>query len=154
MAWTNEDGLLIRFGDERSAVVTDGNDAGTAENILEIQIDSQALPTLADINADRAHLPANALITDAYLVATTAFVGTGTLTVGLGNAAGSAIDADGIDATVDVDAVLGAIGDVVLCDGALADKTATVGTADAWPYATVAGTVSAGVATLKLKYVV
>lgn len=154
MSWTNEDGLLQRFNLERAEVVTDGTDNGQAERILEIQIDSQDLPGLADINADRPSLPANALVTDAFLITTTAFVGTGTLTVGLGNSAGSAIDADGIDAAVDVDTVLAAVGDVVACDGALVDKTATVGAAEAWPYATVSGTVSAGVATLKIKYIV
>ena len=152
MAWTNEDGLLIRFGEELGEIVTDGTTTSD-ELTLEIEIDSQKVPTLADINADRAHLPANALITHAFLVTTTPFTGTGTLTVGLGDASGTAIDANGIDDLVDVDVALAAVGDVVACDGALADNTATIGSVDAWVYATIGGTVSAGVATLKIKYV-
>ena len=154
MAWTNEDGLLVRFNKERSTPVTDGTDNGQGERVFEIQIDSQDLPALTDINDDRPHLPANALITDALLITTTGFTGTGTLSIGLGDSSQTAIDADGIDAAIDVDVALAAAGDVVACDGALADKTATVGAADAWVYATVSGTVSAGVATLKVKYVV
>ena len=154
MTWDNEDGILVRFGTERSTVSTDGTDAGHQEHVLEVVIDSQDILLVGDVNDDRPSLPANAVVTDALLIATTAFVGTGTLTLGLSDSAGSAIDADGIDATIDVDAVLGNIGDVVACDGALVDKTASIGTVAGWVYGSIGGTVSAGVATLKLKYVV
>jgi hypothetical protein len=153
MAWTNEDGLLVRFGNERSTVVTDGT-SQYVEQVFEIEINSQDLPVTGDINADRPHLPANALITDAFLIATEAFDSTGTLTVGLANSAGAAIDADGIDATVDVDAVLGAVGDVVACDGELVDKTATIGSAAGWVYASMTAAGTTGKATLKIKYIV
>ena len=152
--WNNDDGLLVRFGTSRSTVATDGTDAGHSEHVLEVAIDSQAPLALTDINADRPHLPANAIITDAFLVADTAFTGTGTLTVGLGDSAQSAIDANGIDDLIDVDVALASAGDVVACDGVLVDKTSTIGTSDAWVYATVGGSITAGTATLKLKYIV
>lgn len=152
--WTNEDGLLVRFNRERGEVTGDGT-AQTVEQVLEVTLDSADLPVLADINADRPSLPAHALITDAFLVCNTPWTGTSpTLTIGLGNAAGSAIDADGIDAAIDIDGTQAAAGDVVACDGALADKTATIGAAAGWVYAATGGTVTAGKSTLYIKYIV
>jgi len=153
--WTNADGLLVRFGADRAQ--TEFNDGGTSEDIrgLSIVIDSTNLPALADINGDRPSLPANAVIVDSFLVCNTAWTGTTpTLTIGLGNAAGSAIDADGIDAAVAVDSVQAAAGDVVANDGALVDKTASIGSAAAWVYAATGGTVTAGKSTLYLRYFV
>lgn len=154
MPWTNEDGLLVRFDTERSAVAPDGTTNPEVQTLAVI-IDSTDLPGTADVNADRAHLPANALVIDAYLVCNTAWTGTSpTLTVGLANSAGTAIDADGVDAAVAVDGVQAAAGDVVACDGALVDKTATIGSADGWVYATTGGTVTAGKSTLYVRYFV
>ena len=152
--WTNADGLPIKYGTTRSTAVADGVTTGKDEYLLEFYIDSQNLTALASAaREDYAHLPATAIITEAYIVAESAWTGTGTLTVGLAKSDSTALDADGIDATVDVDAVLAAAGDVVSCDGVLVDKTETI-SERAWPYATVAGTVSAGVGTLYLKYIV
>lgn len=154
MAWTNEDGLLVRFDTERSVVAPDGT-TNPEVHTLAVILDSAGLPGLSDVNDDRASLPANALVVDAYLVCNTAWTGTSpTLTVGLANAAGVAIDADGIDAAVAVDGVQAAAGDVVACDGALVDKTSTVGAAQAWVYAASGGTVTAGKSTLYVRYFV
>lgn len=153
MTWSNDDGLLVRFGTERSTVAKDGT-RNPEMMALEVDIDSQDILVVGDINADRPHLPAGAVVVDALLKANTAWVGTGTLTLGLANSAGTAIDADGIDATVDVDVALAAIGDVVACDGALVDKTATIGTSAGWVYGSIGGTVSAGTGTLTLFYYV
>lgn len=149
--WTNADGLLIRFGTTRAEEATDGSTLAD-EKTLKVKITGGTTIDLADINGDRPDLPAGALITDALLVADTAWTGTGTLTIGLGNASGVAIDANGIDDAVDVDTVLAAAGDVVACDGALVDKTATIGSAAGYVYTTESGTV-AGTATLHLKYI-
>lgn len=149
--YTNADGLLLRFGTSRSEVAGDGSSLAD-EKTLVVKITGGTTIDLADINGDRPSIPAGAIVTDALLVADTAWTGTGTLTIGLGNSAGSAIDANGIDDAIDVDAALAAAGDVVACDGALVDKTATIGSAAGWVYTTESGTV-AGTATLHLKYI-
>lgn len=155
--WTNADGIEVVFGTARSALAENGTAIGYQTKTLVVDLDSQNLPALADaVSEKESSLPANALITEAYLVATSAWVGTGTLTVGLGyDNAGTptAVDADGIDAAVDVDTVLAATGDVVACDGALVDKTATIGANRAWVYAVATGTVSAGTGKLYLTYI-
>jgi hypothetical protein len=148
--WDNADGLLVRFGVTRAEVAIDGSTLAD-EKTLVVQITGATTIDLADINEDRPHLPTGAIITDAFLVADTAWTGTGTLTIGLGDSAGVAIDIDGIDAAIDVDAVLAAQYDVVACDGVLVDKTEAIGER-AWVYTTESGTV-AGVATLHLKYI-
>lgn len=92
--------------------------------------------TYAELNADFASvdlgasgayaIPAGAVITSAMINVTEAFDGTAqTMSVGLENSAGTAIDADGIDVTVDVTA-LGS----TACDGALVG--ATIGEADGY----------------------
>lgn len=149
----NADGLPVKFGTARATPVTDGVTAGKDEKLLTLYLDSQNLTALASVaREDVAHLPADALITEAYIVAESAWTGTGTLTVGLAKSDSTALDADGIDATIDVDAVLVAAGDVVSCDGALVDKTETI-SERAWPYAVANGTVSAGTGTLYIKYI-
>lgn len=152
---TNEDGLVMRFDLDRSAVVTDGADRGKGVQVLEVDLVGASLPAIATGGReDIAHLPAGAVITDAFLIATTGFdTDVGTLTVGLAKADGTALDADGIDAAVDVSAVLAADGDVVACDGALVDKTEHI-SERAWVYATASGSVATGTAKVKLLYLV
>jgi hypothetical protein len=104
--------------------------------------------------ANDAFIPAGSYITGASLVVTTAFTsgGSATLNIGLYNAAGTAIDADGIDATVAVADL--AANKAVACNGALVGGTATVGAADAyvsWDYDTAAFT--AGAAKLVIEYI-
>lgn len=150
--WTNADGLLVRFPADKGEVVTDGTILNGTYKILEVVIDLMDPPVVGDINEDRPHLPAHAFIVDSYLVCNTAWTGTSpTLTIGLANSAGTAIDADGIDAAIAA-GVQAAAGDVVLNDGALVDKTSTIGAARGWVYASTGGTVTAGVSTLYLVY--
>ena len=139
--WTNSDGLIVRFGTTRADSVTDGLGNQPIKSLEIKHVGGSPVAIASAVAADIAHLPANALITDAFIIAETAWTGTGTITVGLANAAGSAIDADGIDAAVDVDVALAAIGDTVACDGELVDKTATIGTAPGWIYVTESGSV-------------
>jgi len=153
-SWTNADGLLIRYGADRATVATDGVSRQETQS-LEIVIAHGDIPGTADVNEDRPQLPANAVITDAFLVCNTAWTGTSpTLTIGLANSAGTAIDANGIDNLIAVDTVQAAAGDVVACDGALVDKTASIGSARGWVYAAEGGTVTAGKSTLYLRYFV
>lgn len=151
----NEDGVVVRFGIDRATVVTDGTDNGSGIRTLEVDIVGASLPAISNGGRDDiASLPAGAVITDAFLIATTGFGSdVGTLTVGLATSAGVALDADGIDAAVDVSAVLAAAGDVVACDGALVDKTESI-SERAWVYATNSGSVVTGTAKLKLMYTV
>lgn len=150
---TNEDGLIVEFGNDRGIAVADGKTAEAPGKMLTMYIDSQDLVALADsAREDVAYLPAGAMVTNSVFVAETAWTGTGTMTIGLANSAGTAIDADGIDAAIDVDAALAAAGDAVTNDGALVDGTEVIGS-DAWVYATVSGTVSAGTGTLYISYI-
>ena len=150
---TNADGMIVKFGTTRGTAVTDGATGGMDEVLMRFYVDSQALVALASVaREDVQSIPADALITEAYMVAESAWVGTGSLTLGLAKSDSTALDADGIDATIDVDAVLAAAGDVVNCDGVLVDGTETI-SERAWIYATKTGTVSAGVGTLFIKYV-
>lgn len=154
MSWTNLDGLIVDFNTEAGQVVGTGTNNPDVET-LEVVLDSSDLPTLADINQRVASLPANALVVDAYLVCNEAWTGTSpTLTIGLGNSGGTAIDADGIDAAVAMDTAQGSAGAVVACDGALVDKTSTIGSVAGWVYATSGGTVTAGKSTLYVRYFV
>lgn len=150
--WINEDGLKIRFDTDRSEVRKEGTNLIAPVRAHKVVIDSTDLPAAADAGADQDFIPAGALIIDSYLVATSAWTGVGTLTIGLANAAGTAIDADGIDAAIDVDVALAAAGDVVANDGELVDKTATIGSADGYVYAVATGAVS-GTAELVILYI-
>ncbi len=72
----------------------------------------------SNIDLNNPYIPAGSLIKRADLVMTTAATGaSSTLTIGTYNAAGTAIDADGIDATIALTAI-DADGDTVRCDGA------------------------------------
>ena len=151
--WTNADGLQVRFPADKGEVVTQGTILNGTYKILEFKIDLLDLPLIAGGGDETvAHLPAHALIVDSYLVCNTAMYGTDpTLTIGLADDAGVAIDADGIDAAI-AGTAQAAAGDVVLNDGALVDKTATIGAKRGWVYAATGGTVTAGVSTLYVTY--
>jgi hypothetical protein len=73
----------------------------------------------SNIDLNNPYIPAGSVILSATLVMTTAATsgGAATLTLGTYNAAGTAIDADGIDAAVAL-TVIDAVGDTVRCDGA------------------------------------
>lgn len=148
MSYNNADGLLVLTNGDQGAV----NQTGSAEygpKFLVVNIPAAASigSSAAAPAANDAFIPAGAYITKASLVVTTAFTGTNaTLNIGLYNAAGSAIDADGIDATIAV-TDLASIGKAVACNGALVAGTATVGSANAYvsfDYDTAAFTAGAG----------
>lgn len=155
MSWTNSDGLTVLMHEEQGVAKTNGSTAVGIRKALVWDIaDATALGTSAAAPAaNDAFIPANAVIVSAHIVVDDAFTsgGAATLTVGLYNSAGTAIDADGIDATVAL-AVLAA-DDVVVCDGALVG-VANVGAADAYVgalYTTAAYT--AGSAKVVIEYI-
>ena len=140
-AITNEDGLVVKFDTDRSTPVTDGV-SNAKEKVLEIYLDSQNLDSAsAAARNDRAELPANALVLSSEFVATTAFVGTGTLDIGTADTAGSALDANGLHAAIDVDVVLAAVGDKDV--GAGEQVGGSVISERAYVYGATSGTVSA-----------
>lgn len=96
-------------------------------------------------------IPANARIKSATLTTILAFVGGTSIGFGLAEADGTVIDVDGIDVAV-ATAAIDAIGETVLCDGALVDNTAGIGTAAGQLTTAVIGTYTAGKARMKIVY--
>lgn len=154
MSWTNEDGLIVDFNTEAGQVVPTGTGNPDVQT-LEVILDSADLPTLADINQRVAHLPANALVVDAFLVANEAWTGTSpTLAIGLGNSEGGVILSNGVDTAIAMDTEQAAAGDVVACNGSLVNKTSTIGSVAGWVYTTPGGTITGGKSTLYVRYFV
>ena len=155
MSYTNADGLLV-LTNGAAGTPADNGIAEYGKKFLVVDIaDATEIGTSAAAPAaNDAFIPAGSYITGAHLVVTDAFTsgGLATLNVGLYTAAGVAIDADGIDATIAVADL--AANKAVACNGALVGGTATVGTADAyvsWDYDTAAFT--AGAAKLVIEYI-
>lgn len=155
MSYTNADGLLV-LTNGAAGTPSDNGIAEYGKKFLVVDIaDATEIGTAAAAPAaNDAFIPAGSYITGAHLVVTTAFTsgGSAALNVGLYTAAGVAIDADGIDATIAVADL--AANKAVACNGALVGGTATVGTADAyvsWDYDTAAFT--AGAAKLVIEYI-
>ena len=156
MSYTNADGLFVITNNAQGAVRDNGLNAqnGVKTMVFELK-DATALGT-SDVNPqpNDAFIPAGAYITKASLVVTTAFTsgGSATLGIGLQQADGTIIDADGIDAAVAVADL--AANKAVVCNGALVGGTATVGAANAYMslvYGTAAFT--AGAAKLVIEYI-
>lgn len=155
MSWTNEDGLVVKFGTERSAVLNQGTSALNA-GTQTLRFDITDATTLADTDTaaadpSAARIPANALITDAWFVVTTAFTsgGSAVLDLGLKQADGTNIDDDGIDAAVAVASLTD--GAAINCDGA--DVGTQVGANDAYIMATFdTAAFTAGAGTLHVEY--
>lgn len=151
--WTNSDGLVVRYTDPSATAFSATTRQVGAVHQLVVKFTYDNLPTPASGDARAASIPANCWIKDAYLLATSDWGGTTpTLTIGLAQEDGTAIDADGIDAAI-AEAALDT-GDVVQCDGALV-SAGTVADASnrAYVVATTGGTVTSGAATLVIEYV-
>ena len=155
--WNNADGLAVGFGardsknDNGASVRTEGN-----VEIFSMDLDWEYLPAAAGTapSSKSIPIPANSVIHRATLRVSEAFTSAGatTLSIGLINSAGTAIDQDGIDATI-AKTVIDAVGDVVQCDGALVGGTATIGTADGYISCSVGtGPYTAGMAELTIEY--
>lgn len=155
MSYTNADGLQVLTNGAAGVAANNGTAVSPKKSLVINIADATELGSSAATPDDQeAFIPAGSYITAASLVVTTAFAsgGAATLTIGAYNQAGSAIDADGIDATI----ALAAVGadKAVACDGALVGGTATVGSADAYikaNYGTAAFT--AGAAKLVIEYI-
>lgn len=153
--WVNEDGLEVGFGTRDSknphlaTVQTEGN-----VEIASMVLDYDTLPAAAGTapSVKSFAVPADSVITRAYLRVTTAFTsgGTTTLNVGFVNAAGTAIDQDGLDAAIAKAALTD--GAVIEMDGALVGDN--IGDADGYiSTSTGSGPWTAGQAVLTIEYV-
>ena len=157
MSYNNTDGLRVITGLDQGAAVDAGNTASSEVKTIVIDIaDATALGSSAAAPvANDPFIPANSYITGAHLMVTTAFTSGGSATLGIGayNSAGSAIDADGIDAAIALSAI-NATTKAVACDGALVGAAIMTGAADAYikpNYGTAAFT--AGAAKLVITYI-
>jgi hypothetical protein len=153
--WTNSDGLEVNFNLDRAKPMKSGS-LSAEPKVASFVIDAADLTATGDVDlnaADDNVIPAGAYITKASIVVDTAFTsgGSATLTLGLVEADGTAIDVDGIDVAIAL-AALGA-DKAVAADGALVNGTAQV-TADGVLRMTV-GTAgyTAGKARLYVEYV-
>jgi hypothetical protein len=153
--WDNADGLHIKFGTSE-AELTVGGESSTDGNrrVIDLKIDYSDFGATGTetIVADNVNLPDGAFLESATFLVTTAFAsgGSATLTFGVINRDRStAVDADGIDATVAVTAI-DAVGDSIACDGALVGTTLATGGLITSTVATAAFT--AGVGNLRLVY--
>jgi hypothetical protein len=130
--WINDDGLQVKFGTEKVEPANVGGELlSYGENrVTEITFahDDLAAVGTEGILADSVGLPDGCVLEKAEFHVEVAFVGaTGTLSFGvIQRDRSTAVDADGIDATIAVTAI-DAIGDVVTCDGALVGTTLTTG---------------------------
>ena len=150
--WTNGDGLEVRFAGPEAEQSGAGVSTLGAVKDLVVDISNMATDITAAAFSHEASIPAGSYIVGAFLRVTSAMTGsTGTLTIGLAQKDGTAIDADGIDVAI-AQADLAA-GKAVKCDGALVAGTATVGSANAYVYTTKGGTVTAGAAKLVIQYI-
>lgn len=158
MSYVNADGLNVLVHGDQGVVQDKGTvKSGVVQTLVYNIADATAIGSTfgaSDIDPQDPVIPAGAYIKAAYIISETTFTsgGAATLTVGLYNAAGSAIDADGIDATVAIAALTAA--DVVKCDGALAGGVLTVGAADAYVGAIYGTAVyTAGAAKVVIEYI-
>lgn len=122
MSYTNADGLRVLTNADQGAVKTQGTAGNDPVQVLVVDLTFTGIGSsfgASNIDLNNPYIPAGSLIKRADLVMTTAATsgGAATLTLGTYNAAGTAIDADGIDAAVALTAI-DAIGETVRCDGA------------------------------------
>lgn len=121
MSYTNADGLRVLTNADQGVVKTQGTAVTGMTQVLVVDLTFTAIGSSfgsSNIDLNNPYIPAGSLIKRADLVMTTAATGaSSTLTIGTYNAAGTAIDADGIDATIALTAI-DADGDTVRCDGA------------------------------------
>lgn len=158
MSYTNADGLYVLTHAAQGDVQDKGTTVRPPLNFLVVDIpDFTALGSsfgASNIDPLDPVIPAGSVIVNADLVMKTAATsgGSATLTLGLYNAAGTAIDADGIDAAIALTAI-DAVGDVVQCDGALVNGVLTTGSAAAYVGAIYGTAVfTAGAAKLVIQY--
>lgn len=145
---TNADGLKIIYGAPEAIQGQDVPSKGLRKEIV-VTVNYDDLPNAGAKGDDDVYVPAGAIIESCKLVVSSAFTSGTSITIGLYNKAGTAIDADGIDAAIATAALTA--NTVIVNDGALA-ADAYVGAADAFIGATASGSYDAGTAKLVITY--
>ena len=161
--WTNSDGLVVGFGTHTSdnnvmALATGGT---VRQYTIELK-DATALEdtdaiTVASIPPQSVLIPRGSAIKSATFSVTTAFTSGGSATLDIATYSAAAVvdDGNGIDADIALTAI-DAIGDVVVCDGALvggvvpAGATSNSDVAVVFGFEAAAFTAGAGVLTLEV----
>lgn len=132
--WQNDDGLFLKYGVSETTVDLGGElDTGGNElSEFKVEFDYSDLAAYGTekIMSDGLVIPDNFWLKSAELYVQEAFDSSGdsaTLTIGLIRAQdrSTAIDADGIDATI-AETAIDAVGDTIACDGVLIDTAITV----------------------------
>lgn len=149
--WTNSDGLEVRFVNPEAGQTGAGvSTLGAVKNLVLDFNFATAITAAAD--GHEAFIPAGSYIKSATLIVTSAMTGTsGTLTIGLAQKDGTAIDADGIDVAIaqaDLEA-----SEVVKCNGDLAGGVLSTGAYNGYVYTTLGGTVTGGRGRLVIEYI-
>lgn len=174
MAWTNADGLQVRFGSDWASASLRKNRAGTLNSYgtikeIEMDFDLKLIPAgttsfSADLNNDGTldgfyngdvRIPAFSSIREAFMVFGEAATGGTSVTVGLYQKTGTAINATGlVTATEGVIANM-AKGDKINGAGAFTSGTAGtdgIGANDGYIGITPTGTFTAGRGKLVIRY--
>lgn len=132
--WLNNDGLLIKFGNDQATPARVGKLSTAGEyqeivvRIVGTEVGSSASPTIYK----EVGIPQGAHIESAKLYVKTAFdsaADNATLTLGIwsddGDGTYTVVDADGIDATI-AQTALDPAGDTVACDGDMTTSPETL----------------------------
>ncbi len=120
-------------------------------NVLSHTFSFDDLP-VASLDEANLGLPANSFIESVSLRVITAFAGGTSYLIGLEEADGSTIDADGISGAAIILAEMDAVGDNVVCDGALVNLLVGIGTAAGKVVVAETGNYTAGKAVLEIRY--
>jgi hypothetical protein len=131
--WTNSDGLIVGFGQHSSDNHVPGEvrPAGVVKTAVVEIVGVDLVDTFAatDVPPQALTIRRGSKIISAALMVTEAFTsgGAATLDLGLwGKSAAVVDDADGIDVDIALTAI-DAVGDIVVCDGALVNGVIAVG---------------------------
>jgi hypothetical protein len=151
MSYTNSDGTYVLTGTDQGTVLLQGTTEDIVRRSLVIDIDFTQLATTftsASLNPQWPAIPANAFITNATLIMSTAATSGGAATLDIGTylSNGTAVAAQGITAASAI-TTIDAIGEVLKCAGTQVNGTVTVGTSPVYigcKWGTAAFTAGAG----------
>jgi hypothetical protein len=164
--WANLDGLGVGFGthtDDNRIPATEGGRSGLRIMTLTVtgtEVEAAASLTAASLFPQSARIPYGSQILRARFQTVVPFTSGGAATLNIGtykwDAIGTVDDADGIDAAVALTAI-DAIGEIVICDGALVGGVVPAGATSNSDVAVVVGygtaAYTAGVGILTVEYV-
>lgn len=151
--WTNSDGLVVGFGvrdveDLRGGAVSSD---GMVEQVV-LDFDYDDLPTNSATDGRVLTIPANAIILNSRLYVKTAAADGVSYTIGLNQADGTAIDADGLHTAAQLVTASLTAGAWLVGSGALVG--ATIGSAAGQIVVAASGTFTAGSYRLVVEYMI